>query len=50
MTQQEIIHQLVPLHFSDFDAGGIDRPSHTGIKAREELTFIAKPQQSLLGA
>ena len=62
MTQQEIIHELVPRHFSEFvtteyhreirklvDAGGIDRPSHTGIKDRERLRFVSKPQQSLFG-
>ncbi|HEY3544141.1 MAG TPA: three-Cys-motif partner protein TcmP [Gaiellaceae bacterium] len=62
MTQQEILHELAPLHFGEFltteyhreirkmvDTGGIDRPSHTGIKNRERLTFVEKPQQTLFG-
>jgi three-Cys-motif partner protein len=60
MTQQDVIHDLVPKHFGEFvtteyhreirklvEAGGIDRPTSVGIEDRERLTFAQKPQLGL---
>jgi three-Cys-motif partner protein len=62
MTQQQIVHQLTPMHFGEFvtaeyheeirklvDLGGIERSSRKGIKDNETLRFVAMPQQQLSG-
>ena len=63
MTQLEMIHALVPLHFGEFlrseyheavrqlvDLRGINRTSRKGIKDGERLRFVELPQQQLFGA